>query len=141
MWTSGIIGIAGVVLGALLNHYLGNRSRERQWQAETRKAEYRELLTGINESFTTVLALSAKRPFFHDDDYEARLLLAETGAARSVADRIFIAEEVERLEVMRRWTTAARKFASGRDIVAFGNEVNQLSHEIRQAALKDVGRL
>ncbi len=75
-------------------------------------------------------------PFYHADEYERELVVAEAITAGTVAARILIADEVATLKVMERWTSAARKFAHGKDIVAFGNQVSGLSHDIRQAALK-----
>jgi hypothetical protein len=140
VWASGTIAIAGVVVGAVLNYFLSDRSQRKQWQADNRKAEFRELITAVNESFTTILALSRNTPFFHDDQHQTDLTLAETNAVRVIADRIFIAHDVGKLKVMERWTAAARQFAHGKDIQAFGNEVNQLSEDIRRLALKSIDR-
>ena len=135
---SGAVAIAGVVVGAVLNYFLTDRSRRKQWRAESRKTEFRELLTAVNQSFTTILALSRNTPFFHDDQRQTDLALAETSAASVIADRMYIADEIRELKVMERWTAAARKFAHGRDIEAFANEVSQLSEDIRQLALKSL---
>jgi hypothetical protein len=133
---SGAIGILGVVVGAVLNHFFSSRSQKEQWNAENQKAEFRELVTALNKSFATILALSRNTPFFHEDQRRLDVTLADTDAARTIADRIYIADEIVKLKVMERWTTAARKFAHGQDIVAFGNEVSQLTGDIRQLALK-----
>jgi len=140
VWASGAIAITGVVVGAVLNHFLADQSQRKQWRAENRKAEFRELLTAVNESFMAILALTKNSPLFQDDQHQTNMTLAETNVVRAVSDRIFIADEVGKLNVMERWTTAARRFAHGKDIQVFGNEVNQLSEDIRRLALKTVDR-
>lgn len=129
MWASGAFAIVGVIIGALLTYYF----QWRQWRADNRKAEYGELLTAINRGFTTIVALSAKPPFIHDDNYDRELLLAETSTAGTIAARIIIAREIGRLDVMKRWTTAARKYAHDKDFQAFNEEVNRLSEDIRKS--------
>ena len=133
---SGATGIIGVVVGTILTQLFSNRSQKRQWNAENQKTEFRELITALNKSFATILALSRNTPFFHDDRYSLDVTLADTDAARTIADRIFISDEIVKLKVMERWTTSATKFARGKDIVAFGNEVRQLTEDLRQSALR-----
>src|SRR5580704_9350870 len=96
-WPSGLFAIAGVVIGTVLTYFLTNRSQRHQWSAENRKTEFRELLTAINEGYTSMLALSASEPSVYEPAWKAwkeRLLLAETNGARAIADRLFIADDV-----------------------------------------------
>jgi hypothetical protein len=109
--------------------------------AENRKAEFREPLTGINQSFSTILALTSHRPFFADDSLQRDILLAETKGTSVIADRIFIAEEVSKLKLMERWTTAARAFAADKDILKFGRQVNGISDDTRKCGLKSIQTL
>jgi hypothetical protein len=134
MWASGILAILGVVIGVLLTYFLGRKQR----LVDIKTAEFRDLLAGINRGFSTMLALASNPPFFHSDEYTGTLADAEAQVAATIAARIFIAPEVGKLRAMERWTTAARKFAKDKDVLAFGNEVNRLSEDIRKAALKSI---
>jgi hypothetical protein len=64
--------------------------------------------------------------------------MARTKPARTIADRILIADEINKMKLMERWTNAVTNFMDTGDLFAFTHEVNKLSEDIRETALKDV---
>jgi hypothetical protein len=138
IWASGVFGIVGVIVGAFLGSLLAARAQHKQWVADSRKQEFHEIMSAINQGFTRLLAFSTERPFTHDDAYERELRLAEASTAGRIMDSIVIAKEVGRLHVMERWTNAARAFSRDGDVTAFGDAVNNLISDIRQTALHDI---
>lgn len=138
VFISGAMGMLGTVVGIVLGHYLSKKAQQEQWVRENKKAEYRELLSVINESF--MLLMELRRPGIALGPEEQReLLQAETKSVRTIADRIYVAEAITKINLMKRWTTALTQFKKDKDIVAFGNETSALSEEIRRAALKGLG--
>src|SRR5712691_8008329 len=102
MWP--VIGaLVGVVIGALLT-----RSWDRKkWLNDNRKQEYRELLTSLTNACSAMI-----------DNFHAKGASLQTEAQREATkeeyfkslrvlkDRIFIAEEVEQMNLFDRWGNA-----------------------------------
>jgi hypothetical protein len=137
IWASGVFGIVGVVVGAVFGNFLAAHSQHKQRVANSRTQEFRDLISAVTQGFTKLQAFSAGRPFMQDDAFERELRLAEASTAGRIMDSIVIAKEVGQLQVMERWTDAARTFAHHRDVTAFGDAVNRLVNDIRQTALKE----
>jgi hypothetical protein len=137
IWATGIFGIAGVVIGAVLGNILAVRSQRKQTRIESRKQEFREVIRALNEGVAKIVAFKRHPPFVHDDAYERELLLAEATTTGRIIDTIIIAQELSDLKIMERWVALARQFARDSDPVAFSNALNPLIEDIRQRALKD----
>jgi len=132
---SGALGMLGTALGIVLGHHFSKKTQREQWVRDNRKAEYRELLTTISESF--MLLMELRRPGIALGPEEQReVFQAETKSVRIIADRIYIADEIAKIGLMKRWTTALNVFKTDLNIQAFANETGALSEEIRRAALK-----
>lgn len=141
LWASGAFGIIGVIVGSALTYLFTHHLQRKQWIADNRTGEFRKLISAVNESLMKILALSRNTPFFHDDEHQIEIVLAEAEVPHVITSLIFAADEIAKLKAMERWTTAARQFARGQDVLAFSNEVNRLSLDIRRVALKKAGEL
>jgi hypothetical protein len=131
---SGVMGMVGTVVGVLMNHFLSRSSRVAERIDDAKKAEYRELLSVLNQNFMVLMEL--RRPMAaQGPEEQCEVFKAETDSVRTIADRLYIAEELGRLNVMKRWTDALTAFKNQRDIIAFGDVTTQISSEIRKAAL------
>ena len=67
----------------------------------------------------------------------ALLAKAATKSANVIYNRLFVAREVQRLNVMVRWQNTVDALRNGRDVQGFTNGLDSLMNDIRQAALKD----
>jgi hypothetical protein len=135
---SGIMGMVGTAVGAILNNQLSKSSQRSQWLADAKKAEYKELLTTLNECFVLIVELS--RPGVARDPEGQRELLRTAGRSmRAISDKIYIADVIIKLDLMNRWETAVTNFKSAVKVKDFDfeTEVQKMSEEIRRAALKD----
>jgi hypothetical protein len=96
--------ISGAV-GLLVGHVLTRSWQYQQWQLDHKRSEYRDLLTKLT------LAYSATRqhPTLEGDLQEKAFDITD-GAFSCMKDRIFIADEVERLRIFERWIAATRAF-------------------------------
>jgi hypothetical protein len=139
VWISALTGICGVVVGALLSHYLARSSRRQEAILDLKRTEFRELLAAINGGFAQIMALKTRPPFFRGVENDRMLIEAEAGVAAAIAGRIFIAKDIAELNVMQRWSTSARRFDATKDIVTFGVDVSKLTEDIRKVALTNMG--
>ncbi len=53
---SGGFLLLGIVVGALVTHNLGRAARREEWLRDTRKQEYKELLTALSEAYLALIA-------------------------------------------------------------------------------------
>jgi hypothetical protein len=127
-----------LLIGVWVGAYVSNRNQRKQWLVDNKKVEYRELLTTVNESFMAILAHAKNPSFMLDEARDRELAMARTKPARTIADRILIADEINKMKLMERWTNAVTNFMDTGDLFAFTHEVNKLSEDIRETALKDV---
>lgn len=71
---------------------------------------------------------------------EQRFMIGET--ARTSVDviynRLFIADEVEKLNIQRRWEGALSVLQTSHDVNAFGKSLDDITGDIRRAALRDL---
>jgi hypothetical protein len=95
------IAIAGTLLGVFIGHVLTASREHRKWLADQKKAEYRELIDQLYETVTVVLENKMKM----DSDEKARETVntAVKKLARIFEDRIFIAQELEKLKIKEDW--------------------------------------
>ena len=99
---AGVFGL-GAVVGNIVSHMLTSRLQRRVWIQDNKKAEWRELIAGLNESmermgyaFEYMVVRAASDPL---RDWRGAM-----GAGnRLVRSRIFIAETIERKGIVKAW--------------------------------------
>lgn len=118
--------LVGVVVGALLA-----RSWERKkWERENRKEECRELIKSISHAATVILNVGHGQSIRDAD--EAYLDSIET-----LHDRIFIANDVEKANVLDLWAHAVHDVRNHKiDDGAFSDKVAQLRKMIVNLVLQ-----
>jgi hypothetical protein len=125
---------AGIVLGS----WLATRNQRRHWLLDNRRAEYRELLTTIAEAGGKFVVFYGMEPVVASG--EEQFAIGET--ARTSVDviynRLFIADEVEKLNIQRRWEGAISALQKSHNVNAFGKSLDDITGDIRRAALRDL---
>jgi hypothetical protein len=125
---------AGIVLGS----WLATRNQRRQWLLDNKRAEYRELLTTIAEAGGKFVVFYGMQPVVATG--EERFMIGET--ARTSVDviynRLFIADEVEKLNIQRRWEGAISELQKSHNVDVFGKSLDNITSDIRRAALRDL---
>jgi hypothetical protein len=104
LWVTlaGVLGL-GALLGSVVSHVLTTRSQHRSWVNDNKKAEWRELIDGLNESiermgyaFERGVARAASDPLL---DWRSAM-----GAGnRVVRGRIFIADVIKKQGIVKAW--------------------------------------
>lgn len=136
--------LVGIVLGAVLT-----RSRERKkWFNDSRREEFRELLTTLT---TATMALV----MHHDPSHAASLYTrpekqwdaqdAYNASLQVLQDRIFIADDLKKLDAFNRWTKGRKDLVSTGNYEQFESEFERLikgrySGRGKTASLRLAGR-
>jgi hypothetical protein len=126
---SAIGPLVGVLIGAGLTSHI----QRRQWLADRKREEYRELLTVLTESYGEVLLLHQKDDLTIDAVNKVQIRLVNT-----VHNRIFTSHGVMReIDVFKEWSKALDQLKSGR-VGEFSSTFGALTEDIRRIALKDI---
>jgi hypothetical protein len=129
----------GPLVGVLVGAYLTGRRQRRDWLADNKKEEYRELVSGLTKGLSTYLQLYVAQTIRTGED-QKRLQESLASIMEITRSRLFIAKEVKRLDVVKRWHDLTGSFENDRDNIAFARGVGKLLDEILDAAVKDMAR-
>ena len=128
--------VVGPLVGIAVGAWLTTLRQKREWVADNKKEEYRELLAAISQALSVHLHWNSQ--FVHGPDDQRQLSQVTPNLVAVIRSRLFIAKEIERLNVLRRWFDISHDFENGHDEAAFGSGIKQLLDDIQIAALKDV---
>jgi len=129
VWAS-VGPLVGVLVGALLARSWDRR----KWINENRKQKYRELLTTLTSACTALIdnaqaiVQSPAEQIFARDEYFKSL--------RVLQDRIFIANEIGKMNLFDRWGTAMKGLQETRNFHKFEDAFEVMRKEIVKQAVK-----
>jgi hypothetical protein len=116
--------VLGPLVGVLIGAWLTRRGDFKNWERENRKEECRELIIAITHAAT--LAINVGSGTSGDEAYNAYLETVKT-----IHDRIFIAADIEKAEILDIWAYAVSDFGSKKiDAAAFSDRVEQIRKSI-----------
>jgi hypothetical protein len=125
----------GPLVGVLLGAYLATRAQKQHWILDSKKEEYRELLSTLTQSFNVLLDYHA--PMVGHGPDEQRAEHAERlKALAAIGDRLFISDEVKRIDVLNRWHKAVRRLEKDVNGSAFAESVGGILADITNSAKK-----
>jgi hypothetical protein len=122
--------LVGVLIGALLARFWDRR----KWINENRKQEYRELLTTLTSACTALIdnaqavVQTPTEQIFARDEYFKSL--------RVLQDRIFIANEIGKMNLFDRWGTAMKDLQETKNFRKFEDSFEVMRNEIVKQAMK-----
>ena len=123
----------GPLVGVLIGAGLTSRIQRRQWLADKKKEEYRELFAVLTESYGELLQLHQADELTVDVVNKIQIRVVNV-----VHNRIFTSDGVmTKMDVFKEWSDALAKLRSG-DVVDFSSRFGGLTEDIRQIALKDI---
>jgi|SRR5580692_3142278 hypothetical protein len=133
----GIWSVAGPLLGVFIGAYIANRNQRKQWIADNKRAEYREVLGVTSKVLMTYLNAELSSPdlrAWHMDHPEALVSIVEV-----FGSRIFTASVLRKLRLTDRFVEVFTVFAQDRDSSKLIDSLEALNDEILGAALSDIG--
>jgi heme exporter protein D len=127
----------GPLVGVFIGAWIANRNQRKQWVADNRKQEYRELLTAlVNASGDVMERLSPMAA--HGPESQKQFYESERAVGIIIYDRIFIARDVKEMNLGPRWITAINEVNRNGDVRLFAERISQMQQEIGASALKVV---
>ena len=126
--------VVGPLVGVLIGAYVANRNQRKHWSLDNKRLEYRELISTLARSFTTIVNVESRPERSRENAMEGET--AKMQALNVIRDRIFIGMIVKRLQLFDRWTEAVRLFYSGRDYKKFAADFEDIMFELEQYSRK-----
>ena len=128
---SAVVTLFAVYIGARL----AGRSHRRDWISDNKKEEYRELITTLTKSMSSLQSLSSwvQDPEMQRDLHRAYLEVQEVNRSR-----FFIVNEIGPLRIGERWKMLNDDFQRTRDRQVFIRDTELLIKEILDVAHRDV---
>ena len=135
----GVWAAVGPLVGVRYGDELSQRSNRRQWLADERTKEWRELLGILTTSMTTIIQC---RQGERTVEMRQEDLRASVAAGEVLSNRLFIAKEVRRRQLLDRWREAVAAFEKDGDAEAFGTNFGRdIRFQIEEGARDDIGKV
>jgi hypothetical protein len=127
----------GPLVGVCIGAYLARRWQRDQWIADNKRSEYRKLLTTLAKTFTSIIELRAAGVALGPKD-QRTLFNLEVRASAVILDRIFIADEVKEMNLLKRWNQALRDYDNTLNSDVFSSAFGLIANDVRKSASKIV---
>ena len=147
VWATIILAIwaaVGPLVGIYVGHHLLRSQHRRQWLADNRIQEWREVITTLNKSLVLITQFDAVRDLSTIEEKVAAMpavLDARALALSVLSNRIFIAKEVRHHKMFDKWKKAVEEFDGHHDAEKFGTLFGELTHLLGQEAKADINKL
>lgn len=129
------VGIGGALAGIVIGHFLTRSSQHKQWLRDNRKDEFRELISAITRA-------AVEQAYYHKSQSTLRpqpievLQEAQKVALRTIVDRIYIAPEINTININERYLRIAEDLKSNKDYSASMERMDALINETVELARK-----
>ena len=97
----------GPLVGILIGAWLARSSDRKRWLADNRKEECRELVRSISHASALALDIDFGRPRAEADE-------AYIQTVQTFKDRIFIADDIAKKNLLDLWADAVKDYGAGR---------------------------
>lgn len=132
-----ICAALGPFIGVLIGSWLTMKIQRRLWILDNKRAEYRKLLSTLTDCASKFATIWGVQGVVQGPRDQREINNAARKSANVIFNRLFIAREMQQLNVLVRWKEAISQLQRTHDGPAFGISVGVITNEIRSAALKD----
>jgi hypothetical protein len=98
----------GPLVGLLLGHYLIRSWQRMQWLLDSRKQEFRELMSALSDTIVHLMMFTPALEEGHAEKEFAEFVAAQKVTMRVLADRIYIARDLRELNTSDRFLNATQ---------------------------------
>jgi hypothetical protein len=128
------LGIVGTLVGVVVGHVLSQSWQKKQWVLDNRKQEVRELLIALSE--TVSAEMMTNLPFgIMDPADRNRIVEAQARSFRSIRGCVFIARDLDRIQLEQNWVKALGGFEEDRDTGELNTTFMRLRDQLLQFVL------
>lgn len=127
------LGICGTLGGIVVGHLLTRSWQQKQWMLDRRREEFRELLSVLVESFAKygdpqyLFGPSSREAMIEQSQASARCYCVLT-------DRIFIAEDVKKMDLLKQWSDAIAELHQTKSPDKWGAAMQRMAAQIAERA-------
>jgi hypothetical protein len=125
--------VAGPLVGIFIGGWLTNRNQRRQRIADRKREEYREPLHKLNQTLSIIANFHAPISDFTGGE-ERQDEEAKNKALIVIDTRIFIDDEMHRIDLRNRCLKAIQEVESDRHSLAFVRAVRDITKDIKNVA-------
>ena len=129
--------VVGPLVGVALGSWLATKNQRKHWLMDNKRAEYRKLLTTLSDCGSKFLTVYGHVPALTDSTERRMIREAARSSANVIYNRLFIASELRKLNIMDRWTNATSTLTKTHNGLAFTKELDTIMDDVRSVALKD----
>jgi hypothetical protein len=147
VWATIILAIWGAVgplVGIYIGHHLLRSQQRRQWLADNRIQEWRDVITTLQKSLVLITQFDAARNLSTIEEKKAGMpavLDARAVALSVLSNRIFIAREVRHHKMFDKWKKAVDEFDGDHDAGKFGTLFGELTYLMEVEARAEMSKL
>jgi hypothetical protein len=147
VWATVILAVwaaVGPLVGIYIGHHLLRSQQRRQWLADNRIQEWREVITTLQKSLVLITQFDATRNLSTTEEKKADMpavLDARAVALSVLNNRLFIAKEVRHHKMFDKWKKAVDEFDEDHDPGKFGTRLGELTHLIVVEAGAEMSKL
>ncbi len=127
MWT-----VLSVLFGALVGAYIADRIHRKREYTNSKKDEYRELLSTLSQAAETIARFHGP-VVAHSPEEERAYYEAKEKAVIAIDNRLFIANELEKIDLRGRWISSVHDVENGGHSIEFRRAVRQMMRQIISA--------
>lgn len=132
-WAGKMWAALGPLVGIFIGSWLTNHHLKQSRIADSKKEEYRELLSTLTRTLKTIAQFHAPVGL-HSGAEEREYDDANDEALISIDTRLFIRKEIDKIELRTRWQSAVQELEQNHHSVAFVRTVRKITDEIKETA-------
>jgi hypothetical protein len=137
----GVWAAVGPLAGILVGHVLTRSWDKKRWLLDCRKQEFKELVTALSAEVAAMIQYQdaprdSRGPIHQSHERLQKLREAHATAFNVISDRLYIANDVQELDVSHRFQDQMQKLRESGNNPAAISEIEALMNAIIKRALK-----
>lgn len=129
--------VVTLLIGIYVGGKVTSKNQRKYWILDNKRAEYRRLISVLTSAASKMILFEGGRSGGYEGIELKRMQEAARRSANVIYSRLFISEEVSRLDILARWIKCTTALRQSRDMNTFRTELDSLIHDIKGEALRN----